>query len=255
MRQQLLDLNEIQQIDLDIRVVEKRFEAIPQRLHELESTIASSRAELTKLTEQRDALVKEAKTLEAGVQAESIKVKKWDVRLAEIRNQREYLALSREIEGSKRQNRESEEKIGELNAQREQLDKQIEALEDKLGEAEMDCSTEREKVQGALSSANSALNKEKARRDALVHKVPASLLRKYDAIRQKRLGIGLVAVVDGSCQGCNMKLPPQLYNILQRVQSVEQCPSCQRLIFWNRILPEEGEAEVDTAKHGAGAVP
>lgn len=258
MRQQLLDLNEIQQIDLGIREIEKRFEAIPVRLRELEGTIATSRAELGKLVEQREALIKEVKTLDASVQAESIKIKKWDVRLNEIRNQREYLALSREVEGGKRQNRDSEERIAEINIQREQLDKQIEALEDTLGEAEMDGTTEREKVQAELAAANADVAKEKVRRDALVHKVPAALLRKYDSIRTKRLGVGLVAVIDGSCQGCNMKLPPQLYNILQRVESIEQCPSCQRIIFWSRIVPEAqatGDENAAAAKSGAAATP
>jgi uncharacterized protein len=252
-RQQLLDLYEIQRIDLGIREIEKRFEAVPVRLRELEASIATSRAELTKLTEQRDINLKEAKTLESSVQAEGLKIKKWDIRLAEIRNQREYLALSREIEGGKRQNRDSEEKIVELTAQREQLDTQIEALQDKLGEAEVDCAAERERVQGVLSGAGAELGKEKTRRDALLSKVPAQLLRKYDAIRAKRFGLGLVPVEDGSCQGCNMKLPPQLYNILQRVETIEQCPSCQRLIFWGKILGDGGD---DNKKaEGAGATP
>ena len=247
MRQQLLDLYEIQQIDLGIREIEKRFEATPARLRELEDALTTSRGDLQKLTDQNDAIAKEVKTLEAGVQAENIKLRKWDARLAEIRNQREYLALSREIEGGKRANRDAEEKINELGVQRTQLDLQIEALHDKVAETEVDAGAERERVQSELAAASSEIAKEKARRDALLGKIPAALLRKYEGIRSKRLGIGLVPVIDGSCQGCNMKLPPQLYNILQRVESVEQCPSCQRLIFWNRLL------ETDPAKAGAGA--
>ena len=119
MRQQLLDLNEVQRIDLAIRDIEKRYEAIPTRLKELEATIAQTGAELATLTGQREAIVKEVRTIEAAIGAENLKLRKWDARLAEIRNQREYLALSREIEGGKRQNREQEEKIAELNAQRE----------------------------------------------------------------------------------------------------------------------------------------
>ncbi len=250
MRQQLLDLYEIQQIDLGIRDIEKRFESIPARLRELEATLATSRAELQKLTEQRDGVTKETKTLESGVQAESLKLRKWDARLAEIRNQREYLALSREIEGGKRANRDAEEKMAELNGQREQLDKQIDALYARIAETEVDTQSERERVQKETGEVSGAIAKEKARRDALIGKVPGSLLRKYENIRAKRFGLGLVPVVDGSCTGCNMKLPPQLYNILQRVESLEQCPSCQRIVFWGRILEKD---EQQPAKDGAGA--
>lgn len=249
MRQQLLDLNEIQKIDLGIREIEKRFESTPERLRELEATLGTSRSELQRLSEQRDLIVKEVKTLEAQVQAESIKLRKWEARLNDIRNQREYLALSREVEGSRRANREADEKITELNTQRAQLDSQIDGVHNRVAETEIDADAERERVQRDLADASSSIAREKARRDALLSKVPGSLLRKYDNIRAKRFGLGLVPVIDGSCQGCNMKLPPQLYNILQRVETVEQCPSCQRLIFWSRIL----EIDEQPAKDRAGA--
>lgn len=251
MRQHLLDLNEIQQIDLGIRDVEKRQEAVPVHLKELEQSISGYRAEIQKLTEQRDVIVKEVKTLEGQIQAETIKLKKWEARLVEIRNQREYLALSREVEGSKRQNREMEEKILELSTQREALDKQLDDLHDKLAEAEVDSQAERQKVERELAGINAELERERGRRQQLLSKVPQSLLRKYEAVRAKRFGVGLVSVVDGSCTGCNMKLPPQLYNILQRVETVEQCPSCQRIVYWSRILPEGAAA----TKEGAEASP
>ncbi len=238
MRQKLLDLYEIQRIDVGIREIEKRLEHAPARLQELEGALGESTALLQKSNEQREAIVKEVKTIEASVQAEAQKLRKWESRLAEIRNQREYLALSREIEGSKRANREAEEKVSELNAQREQLDQQIEALHNSLAEIEFDLSAERAKVETTLASITTEVEQERARRQALLGKVPATLLRKYEKIRAKRLGIGLVPVVDGKCQGCNMRLPPQLYNILQRSETAEQCPSCQRLVFWGRLIEE-----------------
>lgn len=248
MRQHLLDLNEIQTIDLGIREIEKRLESLPSRQKELEATCTTLRGELQKLTDQRDVLVKESKGLEGTVSAEALKIKKWEVRLNEIRNQREYLALSREVEGAKKQNRDAEERIQEIATQRGALDTQIEALQDKVAEAEIDLGSERDRVNGLASTEITSLDAEKSRRQALVGKVPGALLRKYDAIRQKRFGVGLVSVIDGSCQGCNMKLPPQLYNILQRVESVEQCPSCQRIVFWSRILPEGAAAAVKGAE-------
>ena len=95
--------------------------------------------------------------------------------------------------------------------------------------------------------------KEAARRESILPKVPRKLLKRYDMIRQKRLGIGLVLAVEGNCQGCNMRLPPQLFNILQRGDTVEQCPSCQRIVLWEGLLPDDvraaagGEAVTEAA--------
>ncbi len=239
MRKHLLDLYEIQRVDLTIREIDKRRDEAPARLKELEAIAANLSDEVKQLAEQRDALVKEAKGLEGTVQAETHKLRKWEQRLTDIRNQREYLALSREIEGTKRQNREMEERMTELAAQRDEFDKKLDQQQDKLAEVEVDCQSERDKVQAAHAAVEGELAEIKARRDKLVPSIPKNLMKRYEMIRQKRMGVGLVAVVDGSCQGCNMKLPPQLYNILQRGDTIEQCPSCSRIIYWERLLEQQ----------------
>ncbi|MBN1962966.1 MAG: hypothetical protein JW841_18700 [Deltaproteobacteria bacterium] len=245
MRQQLLDLYAVQQIDVGIRDIQKRLDDIPTHLKELESKLSVSSTELEKLLQQREEMLKEVKLLEANVHAENLKLRKWEARLNEIRNQREYLALSREIDGSKRANREAEERINEIKAQRKQTDQQIETLQDTVAETEVDAESERQRVEEEQKNTSEEVKREIIRRDALLGKIPGPLLRKYDNIRSKRMGIGLVPVVDGYCQGCNMKLPPQHYNILQRVKTIEQCPSCQRLIFWSRILDDENADNSD----------
>ncbi|MEK7383468.1 MAG: C4-type zinc ribbon domain-containing protein, partial [Elusimicrobiota bacterium] len=236
MRKHLLDLYEIQRVDLTIRDLEKRRDEVPTRLRELEGSATALQTEVNQLTEQRAALVKEQKGLEGLIQADSIKIRKWEQRLADIRNQREYLALSREIEGTKRQNRETEERIQEISTQRAEIDTRLETQQDRLAEVEVDCETEREEVRAFVAKLEAEGAEIKARRDKLVPTVPKNIMSRYEMVRKKRAGVGLAAVVDGSCQGCNMKLPPQLYNILQRGDTIEQCPSCSRIIFWDRML-------------------
>lgn len=238
MRQQLLDLWEIQQIDLGIRDLERDRTELPQRLNALVGRINGVQAELKELTGQREALLLEIKTIESAAQQESEKVRKWERRLNEIRNQREYQALSREVEGSRRAIREHEEQVIELMAKKEELDKQIEARQDRLAEDEVDADAERKEVEGQIAAVEERLQAETRRREALVPKIKPNLLKRYDAIRAKRMGIGLVAVKDGSCTGCNMRLPPQQYNLLMRVDSVECCPSCVRIMLYQGVLDE-----------------
>ncbi len=236
MSQQMLDLYEIQKIDLGIRDVQKRLDEIPKDLRRLESQTGDLKHEVDKTRLERDALLREVKTLEDSVVMENQKHKKWEARLAEIRNQREYLALSREIEGGKRQNREAEEKVQELKKRQAELEKKLGDMQTQVSTQEGEATSERTKVDTDVNAVKEKLASETQRRDELLPKIPKPLLSKYDSIRAKRLGIGIVPVVGGLCQGCNMRIPPQLFNILQRGQTVEQCPSCQRIIFWDKIL-------------------
>ncbi|MEZ0312351.1 MAG: zinc ribbon domain-containing protein [Myxococcota bacterium] len=242
MLQQMLDLYEIQKIDLGIRDVQKRLDEIPKDLRRLESQTGDLKHEVDKTRLERDALLREIKTLEDSVVMENQKHKKWESRLAEIRNQREYLALSREIEGGKRQNREAEEKVQELKKRQAELEKKLGDMQTQVSSQEGEATSERTKVDTDVNAVKEKLTSETQRRDELLPKIPRPLLAKYDSIRAKRLGIGIVPVIGGLCQGCNMRIPPQLFNILQRGQTVEQCPSCQRIIFWDKLLATGGTA-------------
>jgi predicted nucleic acid-binding Zn-ribbon protein len=56
-------------------------------------------------------------------------------------------------------------------------------------------------------------------------------------VRKKR-GTGVVPVQNGICKGCNMRLPPQLQNILRSGATIESCPSCQRLIYAAELMKD-----------------
>ena len=49
-------------------------------------------------------------------------------------------------------------------------------------------------------------------------------------------GRAVVSVKNGTCQGCNMNIPPQLFNLLQRGDSIELCGNCNRTIYWDKLL-------------------
>lgn len=249
MRQELLDLHEIQKIDLSIREFEQAKERLTSRLSVLEDSVKEFRLKTEQLVTQRDDMLREIKTNEGIVQTEAVKIKKWEQRLSDIRNQREYLALSREVEGSKRSNRELEEKILETMAAKERVEKELDTVQDQLAEHEVDFSEERETIEHDIHEAETKISSDADRRNRLLPNIPKALLKKYETVRQKRLGVGLVAVVQGCCQGCNMNLPPQLYNILQRGDSIEQCPSCQRIIFWDQHLIQEESSKITDPAH------
>jgi hypothetical protein len=207
-------------------------------LNELESSVSSAKDQLTTLTSQRNNLGDELKNLDSNVKSENEKIRKWERRLAEIRNQREYLALSREVEGSKRSVREAEEQMIELLAQKEDVEAKMESLQDHIAEDEVDRDAEREEVRGKIAELDAIIAAETERKNQLLHTVDKAVLRKYDWIREKRQGLGIVMAQGGSCQGCNMRLPPQLYNILQRVNSLEFCPSCQRILVYQGVFEQ-----------------
>jgi hypothetical protein len=79
---------------------------------------------------------------------------------------------------------------------------------------------------------------EKVGRDELAAKVSPNVLKKYSTIRLRR-GLAVVPVVRGTCMGCHMAIPPQLFITLQRANSVETCPTCNRIVYWDQLMLEK----------------
>lgn len=249
MRQNLLDLYEIQKIDLTIHQREGQREQIPRQLRDHEAALARLQASHVQLTEQRDATEREARALQATIEAERDKIRKWEARLGELRNQREYQALHRETEGQRRQNRDSEEKLQEHYKLQAEQTEQLTKLDEQLATAKGRIEAEQAAVQSQLDTLDAALGELRAKRDVLLPRVPKALFRKYDTIRARRMGQGMSLVSEGCCVGCNMRLPPQLYNTLQRGETAEQCPSCHRIICWDQLLgAQNAEAEAEARK-------
>src|SRR5690606_18386373 len=67
-------------------------------------------------------------------------------------------------------------------------------------------------------------------RDGLRAKIDKNWLKTYDTLAGKR-GYAVAPVAQGTCQGCQMRIPPQLNNILARMESLEMCPRCGRIIY------------------------
>jgi hypothetical protein len=76
------------------------------------------------------------------------------------------------------------------------------------------------------------LEGERQERDALARGMSDSLRSKYEQIFQKRGGTAVVEVRNGTCLGCHMHVPPQLFNELQKFRDMRQCPNCHRILFW-----------------------
>jgi predicted nucleic acid-binding Zn-ribbon protein len=75
-------------------------------------------------------------------------------------------------------------------------------------------------------------------RDKIAAGIRPDYLKRYGAIRMRR-GLAVATVRNGTCLGCNMNVPPQLFNTLQRGNTLETCPYCHRIVYWEDLMKEE----------------
>lgn len=230
MREKLLALVELQKVDLEIAALNKSAAEFPKQIAELEKELGSARsateAERAKMTD----LDRQKATMEQTIVEEKDKVKKWEARLTEQRSTREYSALAREIDIAKKTNVTMAEDLIELGkAQATQRT----AFQAKEGEFLGRAKELQEKMAGLrakLAEVEGQVKGLSGRRDAAAKKVDSDLMRRYEHIKKKKLPAMVAVTAPGTCNGCRMNVPPQMYNTLVTNLGYELCPSCQRII-------------------------
>jgi predicted nucleic acid-binding Zn-ribbon protein len=248
LRDQLKQLEELQTHDAKIQELEQSLKAIPAKLAATEVDLARVEALLTaegSSLKETERYYAEQKGL---VTDDEVQVAGAKHKLTQAKNSKEYMAAQREIEQRRDSLTSREGEIGKLveavDAKKKLLNDRatdVQALRDSIAK-------DGEAARVRMAEIEAKISEQRVERDKLAALVKPDVLKRYGAIRMRR-GLAVVSVKNGTCQGCNMNIPPQLYNVLQRGISIEICPSCSRIIYWDDIMKD------DPAAPGSGTPP
>jgi uncharacterized protein len=242
LREQLLNLLLLQTCDVKVRELDTAAKQLPAKLDPLRRDLAKlqgmldiERAKLAETEAWR-------KAQQEMVDRERDALKQAQTKLQAAKNSKEFGAASREVENKRKaiQDRESElkkvvEQVAASNAQLTSRDGDVQKLRDALAAGEGEMADQVASIAAQLAEAVTA-------RDAARGNVEKNWVKTYDTLAAKR-GYAVAPVVKGVCQGCHMALPPQLNNILARMESIETCPRCGRLVYRKDMIdPAAGDA-------------
>jgi predicted nucleic acid-binding Zn-ribbon protein len=246
LREQLLNLLQLQTCDVKVRELSTAAKQLPAKLDPLRRDLAKLQgmldAERAKLAETEAWRKSQQETIDREREA----LKTAQSKLQASKNSKEFNAASREVENKRKaiQDREAElkkvsETIAQSKAQLDSRDADVQKLRDELAAGEAGMKDQVESLNAQLAEAITA-------RDAARAGVEKQWVKTYDTLAAKR-GYAVAPVIKGVCQGCHMALPPQLNNILARMQSIETCPRCGRLVYRQDMLEPPPAPEVPKA--------
>jgi predicted nucleic acid-binding Zn-ribbon protein len=222
----------LQIVDLKIQEMERAKEEIPQRIASLEEEFRKEEERVQAERTELEKLQKERRQREKDLEEEIDRVKKAEARVFEIKTNKEYQAVLKEIDNAKKLNRQREEEIlGILE--------RLEEMQNHLGKGEKSLEARRREYQrqvAELKQKAASFDEEMAgevrQRKEQEKAIPQDLLSKYHMLLEKRQGVAVARVINGVCQACNMNLRPQLYIELQKQDTLIACPNCNRILFW-----------------------
>ena len=159
------------------------------------------------------------------------KLEKYKAQQYEVRSNKEYDALTKEIDFStesiknlQKQFESLENTMASAKTEIETLTKQLEELTVQLDEKQAELAE--------VSKANEDEELQlKHQREKIVVRLKSDTLSRYDRIRKGRNGQAVVPVRRNSCGGCHNKIPPQRLLELRTQSKMFMCEHCGRIII------------------------
>lgn len=240
MKEQLLLLVELQKLELSIGRIDLKKKELPEKISkiddELKNYVAGVETERKRVAELQKYHKENEEKLKRGIE----NLKKIKDRLYEVKTNKEYQAILKEIETVENKNSEIED---EIIVALEGLDKAKEEFKSKekgLKTFLLKYEHEKKKMEGDLGLLDADLLACQQKSGALGKQIREHLLKRYEIIKGKRNGLAVVSVWKEVCGGCHMNIPPQLYNELQQTTELISCPNCNRILYWhNQDKPDE----------------
>ena len=243
-------LRALQTIDDEVSGVAEERDRLRNRLDQLKELLDRGREDLA--TRRRKISDAEGwyrdQTLALSTEQEKLGLMK--AKLASVTKSKEYMAIQRELEMLRQNISEKEDELERFTEALESHKSAVGGEDDKLSALEAEANTEDEATQNRLEEFEARIKETSVRRQEWIDQIPADVLRRYERVKSRREGLAIVPAVDGRCSGCYMAVPPQLYNVLLRRDSLEICPSCNRYIFYPDDIPTE-EVEEEPVKKKA----
>ncbi len=242
--EKLKQLYQIQLIDSEIDQISILKGELPMEVRDLEDEIAGLETRLKKLADSVDEFDSQVLKYNSKIKEAELLIEKYEKQMDDVKNNREFDALSKELELQKLDIQLFKKKISEnmdiSKSKRESLKMTEELIADKntqLAEKKVELEAIIEKTE----KSEQKLMKKSAREKKSVEE---RLLLGYEKVRENyRNGLAVVNVARNACGGCFNKIPPQVQLEIGLRKKIIVCEHCGRVLVDDYILkvgtPEE----------------
>ncbi|NGM61012.1 hypothetical protein G5B30_03675 [Sphingobacterium sp. SGG-5] len=239
--QKLESLWALQEIHTKIDKIRQVRGELPIEVADLEDEIAGLETRLEKirieLDDLEDSIVKRKNMIKEAEAA----IKRYEGQLNEVKNNREYDAITKEIEIQGLEIQVCEKRIKEAEFEIKNKTEAYDKTQESLGYSKGELETKKKELDTITSETQIDEEALLNSADAASKKIEDRLLKVYSKLRESfRNGLAVVSIERDSCSGCHNKIPPQLQSEIRQRKKIIICEHCGRVLVDEMIASEEG---------------
>ena len=234
--EKLRQLYTLQKIDSKIDEIEVLKGELPMEVSDLEDEITGLETRLKNLNETVKDIEKEGQKFTSRITEGETLIKKYTKQLDDVKNNREFDALNKELEMQKLEIQLAEKKAKENGDKVAVKNAVVKEVKDKLKSKKTNLDLKKEELKSIIAKTE---KEEKALRksaSAAEENIDERLLKAYHRIRKNyRNGLALVTIERDSCGGCFNQIPPQIQLEVSQRKKILACEHCGRILVDNEI--------------------
>jgi hypothetical protein len=226
-------LKQLQTVDGELHRLRRQLAQQPAELAQVQARVAAQEAKLKQAEDRMKSLQVSQKEKEVELQTREANVRKLQSQLFQLKTNKEYSAMQREIESIKADNSVLEEAILGAFDQIEQAVKARAQEQEALKGVQQKAAGERAEIEKRTAAVQEQIAQLERARQGLLPDVPKEALNVYERVLAIREGLALVPVVNDACGGCHRRLTPQVINQVYMKTVLVTCESCNRILYFD----------------------
>ena len=237
--QKLVALYTLQQVDSKIDEIRAYRGNLPLEIQDMEDEIAGLETRIANFKEESKKHQKDISDYKIKIKETEALIKKYEDQQNNVRNNREYDSLTKEIEYQQLDNQLSEKRIKEITAKDNELAVKVAEAQMRLTELKSSLKDKKDELHSLVEGTEKE-EEQLLQRSAECEKlVEDRLLVAYKRIRKNaRNGLAVVGIFDEACGGCFNRIPPQHQLDICTHKKIIVCEYCGRILVDKGIIKQ-----------------
>ena len=218
---------------------------LPLEVEDLENEVEGLNVRMDKIQHEIDEYDAAVAQRRADIEEAKASVARYNKQLDEVRNNREYDTLTKEIEFQELEIQLCEKKIKEAMQKIDERRHDMQRAEDQLNDRETALEEKRGELDEIMQETREEEEILKAKAKDYETRIESRILTSFKRIRKNaRNGLGIVYVQRDACGGCFNKIPPQRQLDIKMHKKIIPCEYCGRIL----IDPELAGVKIEAPK-------
>ncbi len=242
--EKLQHLYELQRIDTEVDKIRTLRGELPLEVQDLEDEIAGLETRLENLKNEISEADKSVAAKKQEITKSEGLIKKYTEQLDNVRNNREYDALTKEVEFQKLEIELQNKRIREAQKTKAEKEVNLEISSKQYEEKKMDLDAKKAELNDIIAETHKDEEALTQKSEELSKNIEDRLLTAYRKIRSNaRNGLAVVTVDRDACGGCFNKIPPQRQLDIRSRKKIIVCEYCGRILIDKYICDYDGSMQ------------